>query len=563
MAFLRLSFAKKSFLCSKNQALAKSLHIAACLILLLLLTRCAQITPLTGGKKDAEPPKLVDATPKNASLNFAGKTITLEFNEYVVLKDVSNQLIITPQMNAVPDVEASGKIVTIRFNEDLQPNTTYKMAFGNSITDLRENNPYTNFEYIFSTGSTIDSLTIHGQAITAIDNKAAANVLVSLYDGQANDSIVFHDKPLFISRTDEKGNFLFDYLPNKSFKMVAVKDNNRNLMYDGSEEMIGFSQDLLRPDTSLHTLKLFREVPGRTYIKKASSPEYGRALIAFNRPYMQIESVAYAGAVSYNISPARDTINLFYKNIYDTATVYIAYHNRKTDTVTIKIPGKESYQKMVQKNNIRYSINANVVISPFDYFSQPVISLNYPCNNDQVDASKIRLIETKDSVTASLPFKLTGDKQGMNYTLDTKLSPGAAYQLVIQRGAFSDGESRRNDSTSYKFKTTLPEDYAQLTVRLFFPKKENYLVQLLNDKEQVVRTEEIELSLTTTAEQKIDFKNLAPGNYFIKVIEDTNKNGRFDEGDYLMHVQPEIIYYNINPVKLLADWEIENEWKVQ
>lgn len=560
---MRLSFAKKSFLCSKNQVLAKPLYIIVCLTFLLLLTRCAQITPLTGGKKDAEPPKLLEATPKNASLNFTGKTITLEFNEYVLLKDVSNQLIITPQMSAVPDVEASGKIVTIKFNEDLQPNTTYKLAFGNSITDLRENNPITNFEYIFSTGPTIDSLTFRGQVITAIDNKAAAGMLVSLYDGQANDSIVFHDKPLYISRTDEKGNFLFDYLPDKSFKMIAVKDNNRNLMYDGSEEMIGFAPGLVSPDTSLHTLKLFREVPGRTYIKKASSPEYGRALIAFNRPYMQIESVAYAGAVSYNISPAQDTINLFYKNIYDTATVYIAYRNRKTDTVTIKIPGKEAYQKQVQKNNIRYTINANVSSGILDYFNQPVISLNYPCTNSQVDASKIRLIETKDSVTANLPFALKSDPQGMSYTLDTKLSPGAAYQLVIQKGAFTDGESRRNDSTGYKFKTTLPEDYAQLTVRLFFPKKENYVVQLLNDKEQVVRTERRELPLTSTAEQKIEFKNLPPGNYFIKVIEDTNKNGRFDEGDYLKHVQPEIIYYNINPVKLLADWEIENEWKVQ
>lgn len=558
-----LAFGKKSFLCTKNQALAKSLHIAVCITLLLLLTRCAQITPLTGGKKDAEPPKLVEATPKNASLNFTGKTITLEFNEYIVLKDVSNQLIITPQMNAAPDVEASGKTVTISFNEALLPNTTYKLAFGNAITDLRENNPYQNFEYIFSTGSTIDSLTFHGQAITAIDNKAAAGVLVSLYDAQANDSIVFHDKPLYISRTDESGRFRFDYLPDKSFKMVAVKDNNRNLMYDGSEEMIGFAQDVLRPDTAAHTLKLFREVPGRTYIKKVNSPEYGRAIIAYNKPYMQIDTVKYAGAVSYYISPARDTINLFYANIYDTATVYIAYRNRKTDTVTIKIPGKESYERLVQKNNLRYAINTNVSSSTFDYFGKPFISLSYPSKSSLVNASKIRLIETKDSVTVDLPFALKADQQGLNYTLDTKLSPGASYQLVIQKGAFSNGDARRNDSVSYKFKTSLPEDYAQLTVRLFFPKKESYVVQLLNDKEQVVRTEQKELSLTSTAEQKFDFKNLPPGNYFIKVIEDTNKNGRFDEGDYLKHIQPEIIYYNINPVKLLADWEIENEWKVQ
>jgi hypothetical protein len=147
----------------------------------LLLAACAQITPLTGGKRDTDAPRLLKADPPEASLNFSAKTIELEFNEYIILKDVANQLIITPAVKEMPDIETNGKKVIVKFNSPLEPNTTYRLAFGNSITDLRENNPFQNFEYVFSTGSTIDSLTMHGDIVRGFNNKPADNVMVSLY----------------------------------------------------------------------------------------------------------------------------------------------------------------------------------------------------------------------------------------------------------------------------------------------------------------------------------------------------------------------------------------------
>ena len=45
-------------------------------------------------------------------------------------------------------------------SEELIDSSTYTFNFGNAIVDLNEGNPYTNFSYIFSTGSTIDSFGI-------------------------------------------------------------------------------------------------------------------------------------------------------------------------------------------------------------------------------------------------------------------------------------------------------------------------------------------------------------------------------------------------------------------
>jgi len=531
--------------------------------LVILLSRCAQITPLTGGKKDVDPPRLLEATPANASLNFNAKKVELVFNEYVVLKDLPNQLIVTPQLKQLPNVEVSGKKVIIRFNDSLQPNTTYKLAFGNAITDMRENNPFQNFEYIFSTGSRIDSLTLQGHVTNAIDNRASAGLLVSLYDASVKDSSIYSQKPLYIARTGDDGRFSFNYLPGRSFRLLAIQDKNKNLMYDGPDEMIAFADSMVRPDPADHGMKLFRELPSKTFIRKAFSTEYGKMLLVFNRPYSDYTILKAEGMQRLLRNATGDTVSIFYKDRFDTARVYVSFPGRKTDTVTVKLATKENVDKLIQKNNLKYNLSSNLSGGMLNYLSVPSVSLNYPAGTSQTDLGKVRLYELKDSIRIPVTFTAETDSSQLSYRFNTTLAPGKSYEMLMGKGVFRDTDGRSSDSVSYKFKTTVPEDYSRLTIKLLFPKKENYLVLLLDEKETIVRTEKIELSLTSTAEQKFDFKNLLPGNYFIKVVEDANKNGRFDEGHFIGGVQPEVIYYNTTAIKLLADWEIENEWKVE
>ena len=133
----------------------------------------------------------------------------------------------------------------IIFSDSLLPNTTYKLAFGNAITDINESNVLQNFEYIFSTGTAIDSLKLSGQVNYAFDKNAASQILVGLYNVNSKDSVVFKDKPLYICKTNDAGIFKFNYLPNSSYKIVAIKDDNKNLLYDGSEEQIAFLNDFV------------------------------------------------------------------------------------------------------------------------------------------------------------------------------------------------------------------------------------------------------------------------------------------------------------------------------
>lgn len=541
----------------------QKLLIYICII--LFSARCAQITPLTGGKKDVTPPKQLSSIPENASLNFNSKTIEVQFDEYITIKDIANQFIITPQTKETPEIQAQGKKLKITFNETLLPNTTYKLAFGNAISDLNESNTLSNFEYIFSTGPTNDSLNIQGKIINAISKLPSANILVGLYDAKSNDSIIYKEKPLYISRTNQSGEFKFNYLPNALFKIVGISDQNKNLLYDGSEEQIAFTKELVNTtDTSTQlSLLLFKETPSKSFIKKSFSPEYGKALVIFNKPQFFIKKVLAKGLVDYRLNSLKDSLTLFFINQFDTLATLIEYESEKVDTLYIKTLSATLFDKQSKNNSIKYTLTPNFsAFLPFYEF--PTFQLNVTANENDINDKKIVLFEKLDSVAKSLPFKIINEpKRTTLFKIQADFKPEANYTLTIQKGAISDNLQRTNDSISYQFKTTSLDDHAQLKMKLLFPKKENYLVRLLNDKEQLINERVVELSLTSTSEKIIEYNNLLPGNYFLRVVEDINKNGLFDMGDYFSNKQPETIFVNTTAIKLLAGWEIENDWIVK
>jgi hypothetical protein len=221
-----------------------------CLILapslLILINSCAQQGQLTGGPKDETPPVVVSSVPPNFSTHFNAGSAEVVFDEYIQLKDIGKQLVISPPMAKKPDIKARGKVLTIKFKDSLQPDRTYAINFGNALVDLNEGNPYKNFQYVFSTGSTLDSLEASGKVVQAFDGKPADDVLVMLYAGTA-DSLPLKSIPLYISRTDKEGRFLLRNLASGSYKIFALKDGNNNYLFDQPTESVAFLDSLITP----------------------------------------------------------------------------------------------------------------------------------------------------------------------------------------------------------------------------------------------------------------------------------------------------------------------------
>lgn len=221
--------------------------LPASLVLLSVLaaTGCAKIGSPTGGAKDVTPPKYVAGEPENRSTRFSGKEINFSFDEYIQFKDLNKELLISPPMEKKPDVQVRDRSVRIKLKSDLLPDATYTLSFGNAITDLNEGNPLRDFEYVFSTGDHIDSLSLAGKALNAFDHKPLkdAQVLVMLYD-RFGDSIPMKEIPRFIGRANKDGLFTVNNLGIDTFRVIAVNDLNNNLKYDRGDEEVAFLDSL-------------------------------------------------------------------------------------------------------------------------------------------------------------------------------------------------------------------------------------------------------------------------------------------------------------------------------
>ncbi len=228
-------------------------------------SRCAQTAAPQGGPRDTIPPILLEVTPANNTTNFDAKQVEFKFNEYLQLKDVSKEILISPPMSPRPTFTVKGKGFVMKFPPELvlDSNTTYRVDFGGSITDNNEGNPAKRFEYVFSTGNNIDSLVMTGQLIDATTSEPIIRGLAYFFanevitsDTLAGDSTLYIGKPLAVARTDSSGNFLATNLVNMDYRIFGIKDENSNGTYDIGEDLVGLSNKTYNP-TKLEPFKVW------------------------------------------------------------------------------------------------------------------------------------------------------------------------------------------------------------------------------------------------------------------------------------------------------------------
>jgi len=210
------------------------------LLVLIFFAGCAKMGYLEGGKKDINPPRLISSRPLNYSSNFKGQKIELDFDEYIVLKNPNQELIISPPLPKKPDVRIKNKSIIIDLKNELRENTTYTLNFGKAIADNNEGNLLTNFEFVFSTGSYLDSLSVKGTILNSFNlQPSKESIIIGLYD-QLEDSVPLKSIPVYVGKTDDKGLFMINNVKADTFKIFALKDLNNNLIFDLPNEEIAF-----------------------------------------------------------------------------------------------------------------------------------------------------------------------------------------------------------------------------------------------------------------------------------------------------------------------------------
>jgi len=216
--------------------------------LLLLTGGCAQQGAPTGGPQDETPPDVVKTEPQNYSANFKAKRIEITFDEYLDMANFTQELVVSPPMETQPEIRMRRKTLIIEFEEELKEDVTYTFNFGEAIKDLNERNVLLNYEYVFSTGATLDSLSVKGTLKNAFDLTVPETPINVMLYTELADTMPLKQIPYYVGRTDKEGNFAVNNLRRGVYKLFVLKDGNNNFLFDLPSEQIAFLDTSLLVD---------------------------------------------------------------------------------------------------------------------------------------------------------------------------------------------------------------------------------------------------------------------------------------------------------------------------
>ncbi|MDX6191465.1 Ig-like domain-containing protein [Flavobacterium sp. Fl-318] len=518
------------------------------LLLVFLMLSCAKRGSITGGLKDTLAPVLKYSSPKNFTTNFTGKEITLTFDEYIKLKNVNKQLIISPPMKQEPIITPSNasKFINIKFRDALQPNTTYSLNFGQSITDNNEGNPYNQLKYVFSTGSYIDSLSINGTIKDAYEKNVDNFVSVMLYEvnDTFKDSVIYKQNPRYITNTlDSLRTFKLENLKAGKYLLVALKDKGNNNKFNPKEDKIGFLKNYITiPNDTVFELELFKETVPLKALKPIQAsgnrlylPYDGKQNFKNKKPKIVLKNKSEILETIVTQFPKKDSLQVWYKPI-------------KTDSLSMEIE-RENYKKKFTfkiKDQKKDTLNIKAVQSgTINFIERFTLETETPLV--KFDKSKIKLIN-KDSV--AVDFTTEYDEFDQKLYVDFKREPLEKYNFTFFPGALTDFYEKTNDTLSYKLTTKEYEDYANLKLNLRNVKRFPIIVELINKKgDKIIATEYSE------SKTNFEFNHIEPDSFSIRVIYDDNKNKIYDTGNYLEKQYPEEINYLQEAFDVRSNWD--------
>ena len=535
--------------------------------IIYLLSNCANPSTPTGGPRDTLPPLLIESVPKNKSINFNGNRIEMIFDEYIKFEQAEEKLIITPSINSKFKTRWNKNRVTITFDEDkpFKENTTYTFNFQDAIKDINENNVWEDPRFVFSTGNYLDSLMIFGRVKELMTKEPAKEGIISLY--YSDDTLnILEDKPPYFTNIDKEGYFSLENLPSDTFNVYAVNDQNNNLTLDAQSEAYDFLTEPIQTSLIEDSVFFFYQKLNINPIKIFSSQSIrGNFDVSFNK-YI----------TSYSIGNDRDIT--FYSNLVDDNTklrIYNTPQGYSFDSLLININTHDSignvldtaiyvkftdYDGPISQFTSTFKPDNNKEIKPefngIYQFNKPIFSVNYDSlffrfdslNIVYLDSNNLEFNDHKDRIQINV--NLSRDQLSKN---DSTGEETNKFIFTSGRGSFISIEKDSSQSITKSYSFYDPANFGIIKGQII-SQTNSFTIELLDERYNVIDT------IKNKSNYIID--KIEPGNYFLRVLFDTNQNGQWDPGNLLEKEKPEpvIFYYdaetNTRILSIKANWEL-------
>lgn len=517
------------------------------------ITQCARKSTPTGGLKDTLPPVMINASPKMNTVFFDKEKITITFDEFIKLNDLSKQLIISPPME--PDqykIKPQGTVskkIQIQLLDSLEEGTTYTFNFGESILDNNEGNTLPFFRYALSTGPIIDSLEIKGKITDAYERITETYTSIQLYpiDSTHTDSTIFLKKPFYATSTLDSVIYNFKNLRPDTYQIIAIKDVGGNYLFDQNIDKIGFlEKPITLPGDSIVNFRIFKEITN----------------LFWTRPFFINTSqigFGYYGEADIDAIEVKSKVPRNFR--------YLINKNRKSDTLhfwfrgdkmdSLKFAIKEKDTTRIFNVKFRKEVRDSLQISPLTKSTMGLLDSFRIESNLPLVKINLDLINIKGLDSLAVPFKASLDKNYDRLSLFYDWLPNDNYKIELLPNALIDFWGNTHDTLKFGAKTRPIADYGNIFLQILREDQDPFILELVNLKGETLRRFDVSNELDF-----YEFKYLVPGNYLFRYIKDKNGNKKWDTGNYLKKIQPEMVYYSPDTIELRANWDINQQLKI-
>lgn len=518
-------------------------------VFLAMFYGCASMQNPQGGPKDTEAPKLVKAEPKDLTTNFKAEKINLDFNEFIKLTNEFKEFSISPEMEKPPVLKAKLRRLTIDLKDSLEKNTTYTLNFGKAITDITEGNALKNFTYVFSTGPTLDSLSLSGNVKNAITGQPEMDAVVFILPLN-RDSIFGKKKPAIYTTTDSSGNYKLKNLREDTYKVYALKEKSGDKIYQQESDEIGFIKEPIKLNKNIDSvnLQIFKEKASKFRILDRRLNNDGSITMNFNqwltKPELTVvEPSNIDGNKIVKLNKTNDSVRVWLADLsFDSVKIAIKDEGKLLETAKFTRGKRDTYVRNITgADNLEGDL-----LNPHKGLK---ITFNMPIT--AVDLTKITLLE--DSIPRT-GFTFTKDSiDFLTYNFKYLFKKKEKYILKLGEGAMTGIFNAKNKEITKTFTLANADDYATMILKVNVPDSgKNYILEIVNEKkDQVVSTRLI------TKNETITLPNYKPGVYFGRIVYDSNKNGIWDTGNVKDGSQPEKIWYEPKELSMKANWKRE------
>ena len=534
-------------------------ELLALLALVALLESCAAVAPPLGGPRDRTPPRRISSSPDSAARNVKQQFVRLNFSEPVVTKDLSKNLLITPQLpeDNPYKLREDRSSITLLFEKPLDPNTTYSFNFREGVVDITEGLPAKNAALTFSTGPELDSGKVSGSLTDVLTARIVEGASIGLYR-VADTAGVRKGRPYYTVLTDKEGKFSLNFLKAGDYKLYAVADNNNNGRYDDGEKIAYLPAPITIAGSTGAAVPLALTQPDRRPpLLTTRTPSPAQLRFSFNEG-LRTASLAPLSTASASAATVAEATQLADRGrtvvVYKTPAVgdgrYLltatdSTGNTRLDTLQFNFPVPAATAKKVT-NPPLYSVEG----APRTVFPEGQVKFQF--------AVPVR-------VAANKPFgTLIEDslrRRPLRLPADGTLSPDRT-QLAVRFNAKA--KNRIDiilDSTAV---TTITgqslrlkplrlglseQDVSTSLSGTISTKQKSFELQLLDDKFQVVAS-------LYSPKGTYQFSDMPPGTYRLRVLIDADGDGRWRGGDPTLLLAPEPVFIDPKPQQIRAGFDI-------